>query len=209
MADKPLVGQADRPDLTVNTEGAGDRPRDLETVLGSSAASAQQLKQTPATAIDKQIVKEGIKDTIKDHKDPKEHKDQKDHKEPKDQKDQKEQKDQKDHKDPKEHKDQKDQKDPKEHKDQKDQKEHKDPKEHKDQKDIKDHKETLKDIKDGPKEVKEAIKEVKETIPEVATKATPEVGPGPVETLPPDEISQLVTRVSGLEQAVDDLKKKK
>ena len=198
-----MVGQADRPDLTVNTEGADSSPRDLATVLGSSAASAQQLKQLPATAVDKAVIKEGIKDTIKDHKDSKDHKEQKDHKEPKDQKDQKETKDQKDHKDPKEHKDQKDQKDPKEHKDQKDQKDHKDPKEHKDQKDIKDHKETIKEIKDGAKEIKESVKE----LTDVATKTDPEVGPGPVET--PNDIGQLVTRVSGLEQAVEDLKKKK
>jgi hypothetical protein len=196
MPDKPMVGQEDRPDLTVNTEGAAaSQPRDLGTILGSSAAAAQKLKELPATAIDKVIVKEVLKDVIKDHKDSKDHKDQKDHKEPKDHKDTKDNKDQKDHKDPKEHKDQKDQKDPKEHKDQKDQKEHKDPKEHKDQKDLKDHKEVI-------KEVKESVKELVDV-----TKNEPEVGPIP--EVPPDEIAQLITRVSGLEKAVEELKKKK
>jgi hypothetical protein len=204
MADKPMVGQADRPDLTVNTEAsAASQPRDLETILGSSAAAARKLKEAPATGLEKAPFKETLKDTIKDHKDSKDHKEQKDHKEPKDHKDTKDNKDQKDHKDPKEHKDQKDQKDTKDHKDQKDTKEHKDPKEHKDQKDLKDHKEVIKEIKDGPKEIKENIKE----LTDVVTKPVPEVGPIP--ELPGDEMSQLIARVSGLEQTVEDLKKKK
>ena len=141
MPAKPMVGPEDRPDLTVNTEGAaGSSPRNLETILGSSAVKTAETKQV----IEKQILKDTGKDTIKDNKDTKDHKD------PKEQKDQK---DTKDHKDPKDQKDQKDQKDPKEHKDQKDTKDHKDPKEHKDQKDVKDHKEGIKEL------VKEAVKE--------------------------------------------------
>jgi hypothetical protein len=202
MPEKPMVGQTDRPDLTVNTEAsAGNQPRDLGTILGTSAA-APKIKDTLDKAT---IIKENLKDVIKDQKDSKDHKEQKDHKEPKDHKDTKDNKDQKDTKDPKEHKDQKDQKDPKEHKDQKDQKDHKDPKEHKDQKDIKDHKEILKEVKEGAKEVKETIKD----LTDVATKPDPEVGPGPVEGGGPSEISQLITRVSNLEQSVDELKKKK
>src|SRR3954454_16830766 len=119
MPAKPMVGQEDRPDLTVNTEGKGGaQPRDLGTILGSG--NAPKLKELPATGVDKLALKEATKDTIKEHKDIKDHKEQKDHKEPKDQKDHKDSKDQKDHKDPKDSKDQKDQKDPKEHKDQKD-----------------------------------------------------------------------------------------
>ncbi len=204
MADKPMVNQADRPDLTVNTEGtAASQPRDLASILGSSAAAAQKLKEAPATAVEKQSLKETSKDAVKDHKDSKDTKDTKDHKEPKDHKDSKDNKDQKDHKDPKEHKDQKDQKDPKEHKDQKDQKDHKDPKEHKDQKDLKDHKETIKEIKDGPKEIKETAKDIHD----VVTKPEVEVGPTPEGN--PNEVGQLINRVSGLEQSVEDLKKKK
>jgi flagellum-specific peptidoglycan hydrolase FlgJ len=197
MPDKPMVGQEDRPDLTVNTEGTtGSQPRDLGTILGSSAA-APKLKEVG----DKPVIKETLKDALKDHKDSKDHKEQKDHKEPKDHKDSKDNKDQKDQKDPKEHKDQKDQKDPKEHKDQKDQKDHKDPKEHKDQKDLKDHKETIKEIKDG------AAKETKEFI-DVAAKSEVETGPAQ-EGLPPNEMAQLIKRISGLEQAIEDLKRKK
>lgn len=199
MADKPMVGQNDRPDLTVNTEGAAaSQPRDLASILGSSAAAAQNLKQIPA-GLEKPPLKETLKDALKDHKDSKDHKDQKDHKEPKDHKDTKDNKDQKDHKDPKEHKDQKDQKDPKEHKDQKDQKDHKDPKEHKDQKDLKDHKEVIKEIKEGAKEIKETVID---TIP----KPEAEV---PIPEVPSSDVSQLISRISGLEQAVEDLKKKK
>jgi hypothetical protein len=196
MATKPLVGQEDRPDLTVNTEGkTGSEPRDLGTILGSGAATAQKLKELPATAIDKVSLKDTLKDAIKDHKDIKDNKEQKDHKEPKDHKDQKDQKDTKDHKDPKDTKDQKDQKDPKEHKDQKDQKDHKEQKDHKD---LKDHKEILKEIKEHGKEFIDAV-----------AKADPEVGPGPVESLPPDEVSQLINRISGLEKTVEELKNKK
>jgi hypothetical protein len=206
MADKPMVGQADRPDLTVNAEGAAaSQPRDLASILGSTASAAQNLKQTP-TGVEKPALKETLKDAIKDHKDSKDSKDQKDHKEPKDHKDTKDNKDQKDQKDPKEHKDQKDHKDPKEHKDQKDQKEQKDPKEHKDQKDLKDHKETIKEIKDGPKEIKE-IKETAKDITDVVTKPVGEVGPIP--EVPTGDVSQMINRISGLEQAVEELKKKK
>jgi hypothetical protein len=196
MATKPLVGQEDRPDLTVNTEGKSrSEPRDLGTILGSSAVSAQKLKELPATAIDKVNLKDTLKDAIKEHKDIKDNKEHKDHKEPKDHKDQKDNKDQKDHKDPKDTKDTKDHKDPKEHKDQKDTKDHKDPKEHKDQKDHKDH--------------KEFIKENAKELHDVVTKPTVEVGPGPVETLPPDEVSQLINRISGLEKSLEELKTKK
>jgi len=201
MADKPLVGQADRPDLTVNAEGgAASQPRDLASVIGSTAAAAQKLKEVPASAVDKAIIKETLKDAVKDHKDSKDTKDQKDHKEPKDHKDQKDNKDQKDHKDPKEHKDQKDQKDPKEHKDTKDTKDHKDPKEHKDQKDLKDHKEIV-------KEVVKDVKEINKDIHDVVAKPQFEGGPNP--ELPGDEVNQLVNRVSGLEQTAEDVKKKK
>lgn len=205
MADKTMVGQEDRPDLTVNAEGAaGNQPRSLGSILGSSAAAAQKLKELPMTAIDKTFIKDTLKDAIKDHKDSKDSKDQKDHKEPKDHKDSKDNKDQKDHKDPKEHKDQKDQKDPKEHKDQKDIKDHKDPKEHKDQKDVKDHKEHIKDIKDVGKEIKEASKDIHDVVakPEVEVPTPGEGG------IPPNEAGQLVNRVSGLEQTEEAKKKK-
>jgi hypothetical protein len=184
MPGKPMIGQEDRPDLTVNTEGtAGSSPRNLETILGSSATKTVETKQV----VEKQILKDTNKDTIKDSKDTKDHKDPKEHKD---------QKDTKDHKDPKDQKDQKDQKDPKEHKDQKDTKEHKDPKEHKDQKDVKDHKEGIKEhIKEV---VKEAIKEnIVDTIPQSP------VIPDPA----PDDLTDLISRVSRLEKAVADLKK--
>jgi hypothetical protein len=196
MPAKPLVGQEDRPDLTVSTEGKpGSQPRDLGAILGSAPAPAPKLKELPATAVDKVALKEGIKDSIKEHKDIKDNKEHKDHKEPKDHKDTK---DQKDHKDPKDSKDQKDQKDPKEHKDQKDAKDHKDPKEHKDHKDLKDHKEFLKEIKENVKE-----------FTDVVGKPDVETGPGPVESLPPDELTQLISRVSGLEKEIEEMKNKK
>ncbi len=182
-----MVGQEDRPDLTVNTEGAaGSTPRNLESILGSSTVSAQKTVETKQVT-EKLILKEVGKDTIKDNKDSKDHKDPKEHKD---------QKDTKDHKDPKDQKDQKDQKDPKEHKDQKDTKDHKDPKEHKHQKDDKDHKEV---IKEHLKEVgKEAVKEnLPETLPQNP------VIPDPA----PDDLTSLINRVSGLEKAVADLKK--
>lgn len=195
MPAKPLVGQEDRPDLTVNTEGtAGNQPRDLGTILGSAGSPALKAKELPSTAVDKAALKDTVKDATKEHKDLKDNKEQKDHKEPKDHKDTK---DQKDHKDPKDTKDQKDQKDPKEHKDQKDTKDHKDPKEHKDQKDLKDHKEIAKEIKEHSKE-----------IPDTVAKATVETGPGPVESIPPDDLSQLISRISGLEKSVEELKRK-
>jgi hypothetical protein len=183
MPAKSMVGQEDRPDLTVNTEGApGSSPRNLETILGSSTVSAQKNVETKQV-VEKQALKEVGKDTIKDNKDSKDHKD------PKEQKDQK---DTKDHKDPKDQKDQKDQKDPKEQKDQKDTKDHKDPKEHKDQKDVKDHKEVIKE------HLKEVAKEaIAETLPQ-----TPVI-PDPA----PDDLTNLINRVSGLEKAVADLKK--
>jgi hypothetical protein len=195
MPAKPRVGQEDRPDLTINPEGkpAGE-PRDLGAILGSTPSAAAKAKELPATAVDKVALKDTLKDSLKEHKDLKDNKEQKDHKEPKDHKDTK---DQKDHKDPKDSKDQKDQKDPKEHKDQKDTKDHKDPKEHKDHKDLKDHKEFLKEIKESHKE-----------LTDVVTKPSVEVGPGPVESLPPDELTQLIGRVSGLEKTVEEMKNK-
>jgi len=196
MPVKTMVGQEDRPDLTVNTEGkSAGEPRDLGSILGANAGPVAKAKELPATAVDKVALKEAAKDTIKEHKDQKESKEQKDHKEPKDHKDTK---DQKDHKDPKDTKDQKDQKDPKEHKDQKDSKDHKDPKEHKDHKDLKDHKEILKEIKENHKE-----------LTDVVTKPSVEVGPGPIGTPPPDELSLLINRISGLEKAVQEIKDKK
>jgi hypothetical protein len=175
-----MVGQEDRPDLTVNTEAAaGSAPRELGAILGSAAVKTSETKQV----VEKMILKETGKDTVKDNKDTKDSKEQKDHKEPKDTKDNK---DTKDHKDPKDTKDQKDQKDPKEHKDQKDTKDHKDPKEHKDLKDVKEHKEL-------GKEIKEASKEAAEVLPQ--------------SSVPPDELTQLINRVSGLEKAVAELKK--
>jgi hypothetical protein len=198
MATKPLVGQEDRPDLTVNTEGkSGSEHRDLGTILGSGSNPAK-LKELPASAIDKVALKEVSKDVIKEHKELKDNKEQKDHKEPKDHKDQKDAKDQKEHKDPKDSKDQKDQKDPKEHKDQKDTKDHKDPKEHKDQKDLKDHKEIAKEIKEH----------AKEQIIDTPQKPVAENPGGPVETLPQDEVTKLVQRVSGLERSMEEMKKK-
>lgn len=178
---KPLVGQEDRPDLTVSTEGAsGSSPRDLGTILGSSAASAQKTEETKMV-VEKMTLKDTGKEVVKDHKDTKDIKDTKDHKEPKDTKDNK---DTKDHKDPKDTKDQKDTKD------------HKDPKEHKDQKDVKDHKE----IKEG---IKEHIKDTLETLPQAPTPGDP----AKHATVPPDELTQLINRVSGLEKAVAELKK--
>lgn len=198
MATKTMVGQEDRPDLTVNTEGkSGSEPRDLGAILGSSASTAAKLKELPATAIDKVALKDTTKDTIKEHKELKDNKEHKDQKDPKEHKDQKDTKDQKEHKDPKDSKDQKDQKDPKEHKDQKDNKDHKDPKEHKDHKDLKDHKEVLKEIKEHGKEQIEIVQ-----------KAEVEAPGGPIETLPPDEVSKLINRVSGLEKSMEEMKKK-
>jgi hypothetical protein len=198
MATKTMVGQEDRPDLTVNTEGkSGSEPRELGAILGSSASTAAKLKELPATAIDKVALKDTTKDAIKEHKELKDNKEHKDQKDPKEHKDQKDNKDQKEHKDPKDAKDQKDQKDPKEHKDQKDNKDHKDPKEHKDHKDLKDHKEVLKEIKEHGKEQIE-----------VSHKPEAEIGGGPVETLPPDDVSKLISRVSGLEKAMEEMKKK-
>lgn len=204
MAEKkPFVGEKDRPDLTVKMEGkVGDLTvRELASILGFDP-SAAKLKELPATAADKLPLKEIQKD-LKDRKDTKEHKDQKEPKDRKDQKDTKDRKDPKEQKDQKDQKERKDQKDPKDTKDQKDQKEPKDEKdqkerkEHKDRKDSKDHK----DIKEGLKEVKEGQKEIIDSVP----KAVAEPGPGPVGVTP--ELTALIQRLSGLEQAVEELKK--
>ena len=199
MAEKPFVDQEQRPDLTVNMEGkVGELTvRDLVSILGGGEAGAAKLKEAPA---EKPVVKE-----------PKDHKDIKDHKEPKDHKDQKEQKDHKDPKDHKDQKDQKEQKDHKDHKDQKEQKDHKDPKDPKEQKDTKDHKEPKdtkdhKDVKDRKEHIKEPIKEPKEPVDLVA-KAPAEAGPGG--SAEGSELDALIKRVSGLEQAVESLTKKK
>jgi hypothetical protein len=196
MADKPFVEQEQRPDLTIDLQHkVGDLTvRDLLTILGSSSASGPKLKETPTSAGDKPVAKEP-KDSkdIKDHKEPKDHKDQKeqkDHKDPKDQKDQKDQKEPKDHKDQKDPKDTKDPKDPKESKDHKDQK---DPKEHKDQKDLKDRKEHIKDVKE-PKEPVDA------KVTDTAESATGTMN---------SDLDALVRRVSGLEQAFEEAKKKR
>ena len=220
MAIEPFISVRERPDLTLSVDpgstGAEPSTIPLSDVLGEQGEPAAKLKEAALEKL-----------PIKDHKDPKEHKDQKDQKEPKDQKDQKEQKDQKDHKDPKEHKDQKDQKDPKEHKDQKDQKDHKDPKDTKDQKDHKDPKEhkdskdhkDLKEHKDSEdhKDLKEQAKELKEPFKDRA-KEIEKIQPdklvaepkGVVEGSPAGPLTQpideLVQRVSGLEQDVAALK---
>jgi len=209
MANEPLISKEDRPDLTIDLEGklGNMTVRDLANILGVDPAQLPKPKELPVTATDKIPTKEIQKDVkdrkdTKDHKDqkePKDHKDQKDtkdHKDPKEQKDQKDQKEHKDQKDAKEQKDTKDQKDPKEHKDQKD---HKDPKEHKDQKDHKDLKESAKEIKDG-------FKEVKEPVDVAITNPGPEAGQGPEN---PSQLDQLVKRISGLEQSMDELKKAK
>jgi hypothetical protein len=198
MADQPFVGQEQRPDLTVNMEGkVGDLTvRDLTTLLGGGGGKVKEVAKEPKDL--KEPIKEPIKEPkdhkdIKDHKEPKDHKDiadQKAHKDPKDNKDQKEQKD---HKDPKDTKDPKDQKDPKDPKEQKDQKDHKDPKDHKDQKDIKDRKE----------HIKEPLKEPKEPV-DILGKASGEGGPE--STAGSTELDALIQRISGLEQAVQDLK---
>jgi hypothetical protein len=182
MANEPFVGKEDRPDLTVNMEGkVGDLTvRELASILGVDPEQMAKTKDTAPTAGDKVPIKE----IQKDSKDRKDTKDTKDHKEPKDHKDQKEQKD---HKDPKDQKDQKDHKDPKEHKDQKDQK---DPKEHKDIKDHKDH--------------KEVAKEIKEPVDIQVNPAGLGSGSGAGNPSPLDE---LVKRISGLEQSLDELKK--
>ena len=166
--------------------------RDLSTLLGGSGGNLKELAKEPKD------LKEPIKEPkdhkdIKDHKEPKDHKDiadQKAHKDPKDHKDQKEQKD---HKDPKDTKDPKDQKDPKDPKEQKDQKDHKEPKDHKDQKDIKDRKE----------HIKEPLKEPKERVDTLA-KASGEGGPE--SAAGSTELDALIQRISGLEQAVQELK---
>ena len=72
--------------------------------------------------------------------------------------------------------------------------------EHKDHKDLKDHKEFLKEIKENHKELIDVV--VKDL------DIGPGPGPGPVDPLPPNELSQLIDRVSGLEKAIDELKKK-
>src|SRR5262245_53193866 len=132
-----------------------------------------------------------VMDVIKDHKDQsKDHKDSKDAKDSKDQTDHKQQKDAKD------------QKDSKDHKEQKDQKEQKDEKEQKDSKDHKDHK----DSKDGVFEkvrFKEFLKDVIES-----KHFTPEKFPGIEVRLAEivSELDQLVTRVTGLEQSIEELK---
>jgi hypothetical protein len=132
---------------------------------------------------------EPIQDLVKEGKvETKERKDSKDSKDNKESKDRKEQKEQKD---PKDSKDQKDQKDFKDQKDQKDTKDAKDHKEHK------DHKDTIFESKDRLKEVTEG----KRFTPEKSH----EIGPGPV--VDPNELDQLVKRISGLEQSVEELKK--
>jgi hypothetical protein len=123
----------------------------------------------------------------------------------KDHKDSKNIKDLKDQTDQKQHKDAKDQKDSKDHKEQKDQKEQKDEKEQKDSKDHKDHK----DSKDGVFEkvrLKEFLKDVIES-----KHFTPEKFPGIEVRLAEivSELDQLVKRVTGLEQSIEELKKPK
>jgi hypothetical protein len=118
----------------------------------------------------------------------KDHKDSKDSKDTKDSFDQKQQKDQKDSKDHKEEKD---------WKDQKEQKDLKDSKDHKDRKDHKDHTE----VKVNRKELVKEVTEGKRFTPEKG----PEIGPGVVES--PSELDQLVKRVSGLEQSIEELKR--
>ncbi len=205
MAEKPFISQEERPNLSINLEGkVGDLTvRELGNILGINPSSTQKLKELPSTALEKSPIKDSLKEAAKDSKDQKDAKEHKDQKEPKDRKDQK---DNKDHKDPKESKDQKDQKEEKDRKEQKetkDNKDQKDPKEHKDQKDHKDPKEH-KDFKDH-KDIKEGLKEVKEGLPEaVATKADPEIGPPPGPGT--SELDSLIQRVSGLEQAVSELK---
>src|SRR5215470_2230166 len=105
-------------------------------------------------------------------------------------KEHKDPKDTKDHKDPK---DQKDQKDPKEQKDLKDQKDHKN--EHKEQKDFKD-------IKDHHKE---DVIDKTAALPE-SPKGSGAEGSG-VPTAVPSGLSDLIQRLSRLEQDVAEMKK--
>jgi hypothetical protein len=143
----------------------------------------------------------GIDPPAEIHKDNKsenkDNKDAKDHKESKDQKDQKEQKEQKD---------------PKDQKDFKDQKEQKDSKDQKDGKDTKDHKEQ-KDAKDAIFENKDRIKELIDLFKTGSKEVFPEKGPNiphiPGVAKDPSELDELVKRVSGLEQSVEELKKPK
>lgn len=142
----------------------------------------------------------GIDPPAEIHKDNKT--ENKDNKDTKDRKESKDQKDQKEHKE---------QKDPKDQKDFKDQKEQKDSKDQKDGKDTKDHKEN-KDSKDAIFENKDRIKEIIDSIP-TGKESFPEKGSNVPHVLGvaenPSELDELVKRVSGLEQSVEELKKTK
>jgi hypothetical protein len=193
LANGPLIGEQDRPDLTVEVERkVGDLTvRELATILGVDLEI--ELQEGGGKTKDQKDRKDR-----KDRKDGKDNKDQKDQKDPKDQKDQKDNKDQKDPKDQKDSKDQKDEKDtkdirdgirtPKQDKDQKDHKESKEfidgtrtPKPDKDQKDQKD----LTDVKQGEPKGADA-----------GQRSVQDLG----------DLDQLIKRVSGLEQAVEELK---
>ena len=159
MANEPLIGDQDRPDLTIDMEGkVGDLTvRELTIILGVDPAAYPKNKR-----------EKELKDRL-DNKEARDRKYEKDQKEPKDQKDQKDQKDSKDHKEQKDTKDIRDVgiRSPKPDKD------------HKDQKDL-----------------------IEVWSPQ--PKGPAESGHGPVQDL--GELDQLIKRVSGLEQAVEELK---
>ena len=204
MAQDPMIGSEDRPDLTIDLESwVGDLTvRQLSEILGqaggSTGSSAAQLKQAaPDKLLKEDFLEKFPGKEFKDVKDNKERKEQKDHKEPKDQKDQKELKD---HKEPK---DQKDQKEHKDHKDQKDSADNKAQKDHKENKDHKDQKDRKEDLKDGHKEFLKEFEKVIKDQPEGKLEAE---GPGgPVAAQP--GLDELLRRVSGLEQEVSTLRR--
>jgi hypothetical protein len=122
---------------------------------------------------------------------PNERKNAKDFKDSKDQPDHKQQKDAKDRKESKDHKDQKDQKD---EKDQKDSKDHKDHKDHKDG--VFDGKISLREI---PKDLLESKRFMPDKIPGIEIRLS-EIA---------SELDQLVKRITGLEQSIEELKEPK
>ena len=129
------------------------------------------------------VIKEGKSET-KEHKDSKDNKDSKDHQE------QKQQKDAKDQKDSKDHKDQKDQKDTKDQKEQKDTKDHKERKDNKDV--IFEPKNRIKDATEGKRFTPERVLEIDLELAKHSS-----------------ELDEVVKRISGLEQVIEELKDRK
>jgi len=186
MSDEPFIPAADRPDLTVDLDKRASEftVRELAEILGNQESLFED---------DNKRAKDN-----QDHKRTKDAKDAKDHKDSKDQKDSKEPKDGKDAKDSK---DQKEQKDHKEHKEHKDQKDFGDtPKPVLEGKNVKDAKDQ-KDVTEKPFTSGKQSKDQKDA----AEPKSVDVGPPAPEFR--GELDELIRRVSGLEQALDSLKK--